>query len=115
MPGVKYQLTTTGANSPLWSPDGKQISYFQAGSPPSLVAVDVRTQPTFAFANTTKIPIPNVVARPGGNVRPYDVTPDGKQFLIVTSGTQPSDASQQQELRVTLNWFEELKQRVTVP
>jgi hypothetical protein len=35
----------------------------------------------------------------------YDVTPDGRRFLMVRSG--PEDADRQ--IRVVLNWAEELK------
>jgi Tol biopolymer transport system component len=111
--GVKYQITTTGGFNPLWSPDGKQIFYLGPVQPPrSLISVDVRTQPTFAFANPTRLPIAPAGRAAGGNVRPYDITPDGKQFLITTSGPDPSDKQSQPQFRITLNWFEELKQRV---
>ena len=110
--GVKYQITRTGGFSPLWSPDGKQIFYIGPPQPPrSLISVDVRTQPTFAFANPTKLPIAPT-QRAGGNVRQYDIMPDGKQFLIVTSGLEPLERPSQPQFRITLNWFEEPKQRV---
>jgi len=115
--GVKYQITTTGGASPLWSPDGKQIFYLGPAVPPwSLISVDVRTEPTFAFANPTKLPVaptlPVALTVVAGSVRPYDITRDGKQFLIVTSGRDPSEKPAQPQFRITLNWFEELKQRV---
>jgi len=110
--GVKYQITTTGGFSPLWSPDGKQILYVGPAQPPrSLISVDVRTQPTFAFANPTKLSI-TPTGRVGGNGRPFDITPDGKQFLIATSGAEPSEKASPPQFRITLNWFEELKQRL---
>jgi serine/threonine-protein kinase len=112
--GVKYQLTTTGGNAPLWSPDGRQIFYLQNGNgaSPVFFSVDVQTHPAFTFGNVKQLPITNILTRRGGTLRPYDVTPDGKQFLIVTSGDQPADQVKQPQIRITLNWFEELKQRV---
>ncbi len=69
------------------------------------------TQPTFGFANPTKLPIDKIAARPG-MLRPYDITPDGKQFLIVAPvSNAPNQPSAQTQIRITLNWFEELKQR----
>jgi hypothetical protein len=38
----------------------------------------------------------------------YGVFPDGKRFLFVDNAVQP----EVRELRVVLNWFEELKARV---
>jgi eukaryotic-like serine/threonine-protein kinase len=108
--GAKYQITTTGAFSPLWSPDGKQIFYGeQNGEGTQLVSVDVRTQPGFGFANATKLPIDKIYTRVG--IRGYDITPDGKQFLIVRSSPEGGDKPAQLQMRITLNWFEELKQR----
>jgi hypothetical protein len=40
----------------------------------------------------------------------YGVSPDGKRFLVL----QPADTSPPTELRVVVNWFEELKRLVPV-
>jgi serine/threonine-protein kinase len=109
--GAKYQITTTGAQSPLWSPDGKQIFYVETKEETGqLVSIDVRTEPSFASANPTKLPIEKMVSL--GGVRPYDITPDGKQFIVMFSASDTADQPVQQQMRITLNWFEELKQRV---
>jgi serine/threonine-protein kinase len=111
--GVKYQITTKGGAEPLWSPDGKQLFYSAGSAPRTLISVDIRTVPTFAFANPTMLPI-HPVSRATGNLRAYDIAPDGRQFLIATSvtGTPETPAPPlQAQFRITLNWFEELKQR----
>ena len=63
------------------------------------------------------MPIASEGAEVAGPVpgRNYDITPDGKQFLVVVpaSSTQ-SEPRQTQQINVVLNWFEELKQRVPV-
>ena len=106
---AKYQITTTGGDSPIWSPDGKQIFYIESGGPTrQLLSVDVHTQPTFGFANPTKLPIDKIAAR-GGMVRPYDITPDGKQFLVVYRDSNALDQPAQPQIHITLNWFEDLK------
>ena len=46
----------------------------------------------------------------GTSVRAYDIMPDGKSLLVLqptASGPRPS-----QEIRVILNWFEELREKV---
>lgn len=112
--GAKYQITTNGGASPLWSPDGKQIFYIGSrGDTRQLWSVDVHTQPNFGFANPTKLPIDKIVQR-ANSVRPYDITPDGKQFLIVYRDSSTPDQPSQQQIRITLNWFDELKRRVPV-
>ena len=43
----------------------------------------------------------------GGGARYYDVSPDGGHFAMLPLGMRSL-----RELRVVLNWFEELKERV---
>jgi hypothetical protein len=51
----------------------------------------------------------------GTEPRPYDITPDGKQFiLMVLRDPAESPDRTTQQINVVLNWFEELKQRVPV-
>jgi dipeptidyl aminopeptidase/acylaminoacyl peptidase len=110
--GSKYQITTTGGMSPLWSPDGKQIFYIGITGPQrQLSSVDVHTQPSFGFANPTKLPIGRIASRAAMN-RPYDITPDGKEFLIVYRDSNAFEAPAQRQIRITLNWLEDLKRRL---
>jgi hypothetical protein len=74
-----------------------------------LVSIDVRTEPSFTFSNPTKLPIDKILLC---CVRPYDITPDGKQFVVTLSASE--DADHPVQMRITLNWFEELKQRLPV-
>jgi Tol biopolymer transport system component len=109
--GAKYQITTTEGHDPLWSTDGRQIFYLAegVGNNHRLVSVDVRTDSGFAVANPTRL-FEEVWDTGGG--WPYDVTPDG-QFVVLTRPTDAGpEAASNPEIRVTLNWFEELRQRV---
>jgi hypothetical protein len=47
--------------------------------------------------------------------RGYDITPDGKSFVVMIPKSQP-DAGKvsPEQINITLNWFEELKQRAPV-
>jgi Tol biopolymer transport system component len=114
--GAKYQITTEGGISPIWSPDGKQLIYSQ--SPGSgignLMLVDVETRPSFVFGKPTPLPIKGFWHNGApGNPRGFDITPDGKQFIVM----RPPDESNPRALRqinFIVNWFDELKQRVPV-
>jgi hypothetical protein len=47
--------------------------------------------------------------------RTYDVSPDGKRFLMIKDATPTptsSGAPRPSQLVIVLNWFEELKRRV---
>jgi hypothetical protein len=112
--GTKYQITTTGGLAPLWSPDGKQIFYISLNGPlRQILSVDVHTTPSFGFANPAKLPIEKIDSR-NNFVRPYDITPDGKRFVVVLGETGASERPPQTEMRITLNWFRELQERVPV-
>jgi hypothetical protein len=46
----------------------------------------------------------------GGAARAYDVSADDQRFLTIKS----ESGSEREEVRVVLNWLEELKQKVPV-
>src|SRR5688572_5830411 len=77
--GELHRITTNGDN-PLWSPDGKQL-FFLTGAPTrQIMAVDINTERGFEALKMTPLPIEGIIA-PGP--RPYDITPNGKQFLVM--------------------------------
>jgi Tol biopolymer transport system component len=113
--GAREQISTKAENGrhPVWSSDGKELYYNPgAGSPAgTLVAVTVMASQGFSFR-----PAPPVV-RPffgpsSSAERNYDVARDGKRFLGLQPAGATSAASSRPELRVVLNWFDELKTRV---
>ena len=90
---------------PLWSPVGGELFYLDADR--QLMSVRVVTTPTFSIGNPTKM-LENVrVITPG---RSYDISPDGKRFLVLKDA--PGGAQSIRQLEVVLNWQEELKQRI---
>jgi hypothetical protein len=90
---------------PLWSPIGGELFYLNADR--QLMSVRVVTTPTFSIGNATK-ELENVrVITPG---RSYDISQDGKRFLVLKDA--PGDSQSIRQLEVVLNWQEELKQRV---
>ncbi len=110
--GEKHQITTTGGNNPLWSPDGKELFFLSPGTARQIMAVEIQSQRGFAFGKTTLLPISGISA-PGA--RPYDITPDGKYFVVMVPKSQAApDKAPAEQINVTLNWFEDLKQRVPV-
>jgi Tol biopolymer transport system component len=98
---------------PRWSPDGKSIIYVP-GTGRSLVSVPVSPGPPFVFGTTidlTRAPVPGILSV---EFRGYDVLPDGR-IVSVSSSVGPGSASASgSEIRVVLNWFEEVK-RLALP
>ena len=109
--GATYQISKTVGLHPTWSPDGKELFYSPGVG--QFVAVSVTTRPTFTFGNP--VPMPRgFIDRGPLFERPIDITLDGKQFVgVVLAGQSAAvGASAAPQIRVVLNWFEELKARV---
>lgn len=111
--GAKYQITKGGSipnHHPIWSPDGKELFYVSAGR---LFSVAIQTQPSFRFANPVPLPITGF-QRAMADIRNYDITPDGKRFIVVfPPGENPAEPNRPVQIQVVLNWFEELKRRMS--
>jgi serine/threonine protein kinase/Tol biopolymer transport system component len=110
----KWQISTKGANSPIWSPDGRELFYLDEDG--FAMAVSVETKPAISFG-TPKVLFKNkYLGLTGSSGTPWDIHPDGKRFLMIKL---PEPALSQAnaprpKINIILNWFEELKQRVPV-
>ena len=74
------------------------------------MVVTVATQPSFTFTNPVAVPRGFGIADPA-SPRPYDITADGRIIGVGTSGQIQTGSSRATQIRVVLNWFEELKAR----
>jgi serine/threonine-protein kinase len=112
----KWQVSTNGGDSALWSPDGRELFYRNGDE---VLVIPVRTGQAFnndsprtlfrgayVAANHT----PDTL-----ELSPWDIHPDGKRFLMMGDvGTTASTAGGPRKINIIVNWFEELKQRVPV-
>lgn len=97
-PGPAVQVSDGGGTEPAWSPDGRRIYYRGKGA---LVAVVV-TRPGLAI--TARTPLFKDVFDASMPHRNYDVAPDGKGFVMITTGNP--------EAVVVLNWLTALRARL---
>jgi eukaryotic-like serine/threonine-protein kinase len=75
-PVAKWPVSQAGGTNPRWRADGKEL--FFAAVDGTIMAVDVPLGPTFQAS------APKALFRvPSGNLPNWDVTPDGKRFLIL--------------------------------
>jgi hypothetical protein len=108
--GVRQQVPRSGLDfHPAWAPGSEVLTLFYA--PSALVpiaAVTMRTESGISFEGPTSTAARSrmLYVRSRG----YDLLPDGR-FLTMEPAT-PVGGATTQELRVVLNWFEELKQLV---
>jgi hypothetical protein len=105
-------VSTRGGVEPLWSPSGKEV-FFRSLDGRQVLSVPFDAKSGLTQGNPTVLFEGPYASYLGGfRLRAYDVTPDGKRFVMLKElpGTGGSSASAQ--LTVVLNWFEELKRRV---
>jgi len=103
--GAKYQIAQGGR--PLWSRDGKEL--FFVPTPGQFMAVTITVSPTFASTNPVSVPRGFGVAIPG-SPRTFDVMTDGR--FVGVAPQQRQVGSGPAQIRVVLNWTEELKRLV---
>ncbi len=93
-PGEKTRVSTRGATSPRWSPDGRELFYLSGDM--HLTSVPVRTSPTLELGT------PKALFRIPGRSPwlGFDVSPDGTRFLAIV----PESIADEQPINVVVNW-----------
>ena len=104
----KWQVSTDGGARAAWARNGHELFYFDGSL---LMAVPVQTSgSTFSWGNAAKLfdspYAPSVVERD------YDVSPDGKRFLMLKEHAAGGAGAATASMIVVLDWVEELKARV---
>jgi hypothetical protein len=101
-PGGKRQVSTSGGSWPRWRRDGQAIFYIDPHG--KLMAAAVSSKGDEFQGERAK---PLFQVQPVVGMRsPYDVSPDGKRFLVNTLMEQESSAP----LTIVVNWTAGLKQ-----
>ena len=101
--GGKQQLTSDGGFGPRWSADAKTI-YFRAGDSVSALPVSIDGDTVRAGKARTLFPI-NGLAPSTFFSHSFDVTPDGRRFLLNVVGQRSGDS---RAVLIT-NWPQTLK------
>ena len=110
--GSKWQISASGGAAPIWTPSGEEILYWSADT---LMSVEVSTTPRFTPSKERVF-----METPFTDILSWDIAPDGEKFLVVgrirsedvgspfRSGRRTKPAAGVAELRVVVDWFEEL-------
>jgi Tol biopolymer transport system component len=110
--GARNQLTPSGGGQPQWSADGRELFYTALDG--SLMSVPVSSGPTFAWGTPTKLFANSFYVGRGVASRgsTYDVSPDGRRFIMLKTTGDPGQLAEQATVVVVKNWGEELKRLV---
>jgi serine/threonine protein kinase/Tol biopolymer transport system component len=118
----KWQVSTDGGDSPLWSPDGREL-FCMIGNGDGVMSVALEAGQSFKAGKPSLLFRGKYVGPLPGNGLPWDISPDGKRFLMMkeipaaedkTKAGAPAAPAPQPKITIVVNWFEELKQRVPV-
>jgi Tol biopolymer transport system component len=101
---ARWQVSANGGINPVWARNGQELFYINGRG--EMASVALKPGATFtpgdprALFSVSQFTV-------NGNAGVFDVSPDGKRFLMV----RPVAGLGETELVVVQNWFEELKQR----
>lgn len=109
-PGAKIQISNDGGTDPVWKRSGGELFYRNGDS---MIVVAVATAPTFKAGRPQELSkgryshgMSSSCGAPGTTSSNYDVTVDGRRFLMIKDEDQDSNTSRQ--MVVVLGWADEV-------
>jgi serine/threonine-protein kinase len=97
----KWKISIDGGTEPVWSRDGRELFYRNNSK---MMVVNVAAGAAFS-AGVPQVLFEGRYQFSGTAVSGYDVSPDGKSFLMVQPAESVQPASQ---ISIVLNWSQEL-------
>jgi serine/threonine-protein kinase len=102
----RWQVSDEGGGSrPVWARNGKELFYLSADQ--TLMSVSF-TATGGAFSAMTPRKLISLQQQVGGAARAFDVMADDNRFLTIKNDS----ATERAEIKLVLNWLEELKKKV---
>ena len=109
--GGQWQISGEGGAGPIWARSGRELFYVAGDA--TMMSVSVRTDSEFVPAVPVRLfdasPYYYVGAGPGGT---YDISPDGRRFLMVKNLPATEQPDQEPRLAATTNWIAEMERRL---
>lgn len=99
---ARWQISYNGGYQPMWSADSRELFF----TDPESRLVGVQISPGAAFAASTPKRINDVQVFAAVVPRTFDISPDGKRFLVIQPITENAEST---GLTVVTNWTHELK------
>jgi Tol biopolymer transport system component len=100
--GGRWQVSPSGGRTPQWRRDGRELFYVASDN--AVMAVSIDSGPAFASGTPQRLFRGNYFLGGANSIgRTYDVSPDGRRFLMIKP-----DAGSSPAIAVVQHWFEEL-------
>jgi eukaryotic-like serine/threonine-protein kinase len=106
----RWQVSTEGGTQPLWSRNGQEL--FFRGPDGAVMSTRVTPGATWTASSPVKVMDGRFFLGGANFVRQYDVSPDGKRFLMIKSVDDATRPPTPTSIVVVRNWHEELKRLV---
>jgi len=101
-----WQISTEGGMAPVWARTGRELFYLDSSN--TLMVVPVQSSGMqFSHGRPAKV----FDTKYWGDFYAYDVTADGRRFLMMKE-SNAGDRTRPPSMVVVLNWFEELRRRL---
>ena len=101
----RWQVSYGGGAQPAWASGGRELVYVTKDA--RLAAVGVVADTVFTASKPKDVTASQVYASIAA--RSYDVSPDGRRFLVIEPVPAGTGDSQSASISVVLNWADELK------
>jgi eukaryotic-like serine/threonine-protein kinase len=102
----QWNVSTAGGTRPLWAPNGDEIFFVAPDG--AIMAVPVTRGSTWQAGEAATVVEARYLTQGAVSTRTYDVSADGKRFLMV----KPLATDSVQQIVIVQNWFEDLKRLV---
>jgi serine/threonine-protein kinase len=101
------QVSTSGGAMPVWARNGRELFYLSLEG--SLMSVPVVPGTTWKAQPPVKVFDQDLLRDVSISLRTYDVSPDGRRFLVIKDGPGEKTSSSPPQMVVVQNWMEEWK------
>jgi eukaryotic-like serine/threonine-protein kinase len=101
------QVSTTGGTQPQWARNGRELFYLSLEG--SLMSVPVVPGRTWKAQTPVMVGEQDVLRDVSLSLRTYDVSPDGRRFLVIKDAPGKNAPASPPQVIVAQHWIEEWK------
>ena len=103
----RMQVSTPSGGRPVWARSGRELFYLALDG--TLMSVSVAPGTTWKAGSPVPVIDSEILRGVSISLRTYDVSPDGRRFLVIKDAPDPDSSATSAEIVVAQNWVEELK------